>query len=283
MGRTMKLVKGVATTPLPMDYPVHDMDSWLRLKHHYMFNENRVDRVQAERSAELRKQGVLTQLWVPGAFWTIRDLMGDEALCYAFYDQPELLLDILKTFTETSLEVIRRISRYVKIDNLCIGEDLAGKSGPLLSPEHVREYFMPYYNAVWDAAREAEAALFSQDSDGYIEPVMEAFIECGVNVFYPCEPAAGMDIVKLRERFGKRCAFKGGIDKMALLGSKDDIDCELRYKLTNTSLHSGVVFGLDHRIPNGISIENYRYYINRARELLGLPEIIPAKHTRMAF
>ena len=33
------------------------------------------------------------------------------------------------------------------------------------------------------------------------------------------------------------------------------------------------VFGLDHRIPNGTPLENYRYYVQRGREILGLPAL----------
>jgi len=33
----------------------------------------------------------------------------------------------------------------------------------------------------------------------------------------------------------------------------------------------GTVFGLDHRIPNGTPLENYRYYVDTGREILGLP------------
>ena len=32
----------------------------------------------------------------------------------------------------------------------------------------------------------------------------------------------------------------------------------------------GVVFALDHRIPNGTPIENFRYYIRTAKEILGI-------------
>ncbi|MEN8230437.1 MAG: hypothetical protein ABFS38_19905 [Bacteroidota bacterium] len=35
----------------------------------------------------------------------------------------------------------------------------------------------------------------------------------------------------------------------------------------------GTIFGLDHRIPNGTSLENYRYYVNRGREIPGLPPL----------
>jgi len=283
LGRRMKLIKGAATIPLPLDYPVRTMDDWLRLKPRFTFREERVNPDEAAKAAAARENGALSVLHIPGAFSMTRELMGDEALCFAFYDDPGLLRDILSVFAATSVEVIRRLSKITAIDNLCVHEDLAGKSGPLLSPEHVREFFAPYYRAAWDAAQEAGASLFSQDSDGFVEPVMEAFLDCGVNVFYPCEPAAGMDIVRLRARFGRRCAFKGGIDKMALRGTVGGIERELLYKLTDPALREGVVFGLDHRIPNGVPLDNYRYYVRRSRELLGLPEAEPGKAVRMAF
>ena len=102
--------------------------------------------------------------------------------------------------------------------------------------------------------------------------VIDAFIDAGVNVFYPCEPAADMDIVQLRKKYGHKIAFRGGIDKHVLRGSKEDIDRELAYKLQPCVLEGGIVLGLDHRITNGTPLENYIYYVDRAREILGLPD-----------
>jgi uroporphyrinogen-III decarboxylase len=126
--------------------------------------------------------------------------------------------------------------------------------------------------------------LFSQDSDGNINPILDAMLECGVNVTFPAEPAAGMDIVALREKYGNKLAFKGGIDKHVLRGTKEQIRDELEYKL-QPQMRKGTVFGLDHRIPNGTPIENYRYYIETAREILGLPPLdgIRSGWARMAF
>ena len=39
----------------------------------------------------------------------------------------------------------------------------------------------------------------------------------------------------------------------------------------------GVVFGLDHEIPNGTPLENYRYYVDLGREILGLPPRSPER------
>jgi hypothetical protein len=50
-------------------------------------------------------------------------------------------------------------------------------------------------------------------------------------------------------------------------------------------MEGGIVFGLDHRIPNGTSLENYIYYVRRAREILGLPAFEKCEPSwgRMAF
>ena len=100
--------------------------------------------------------------------------------------------------------------------------------------------------------------------------VLNAFVECGINVILPAEPAARMDIVALRSQFGNKLAFKGGIDKHVLRSGKAAILKELEYKLQD-SVKNGTVFSLDHRITGGTTIENYRYYVDTAREILGIP------------
>lgn len=39
--------------------------------------------------------------------------------------------------------------------------------------------------------------------------------------------------------------------------------------MCNLTMGGGTIFALDHRIPNGVSLENYRYYVNYGREILG--------------
>ena len=284
LGRRMKMIKGYATLPLPLDFPVTDMDSWLKIKPFYRFNEKRIDWEKVEEAKRLQGEGVLVRGSIPGGFDVTRELMGEENLCIAYYEDPELIHDILDTVTDTSYKVFERINDKLVIDNLCIHEDMAGKSGPLIGPNIIEEFLEPYYTKIWGLVSSNGTKLFSQDSDGNMEPVIDAFIKCGVNVMYPFEPAAGMDMVKTREKYGSSLAIKGGIDKHVLRQSKEDIRRELEYKL-QPSMHNGTVFGLDHRIPNGTPLENYKYYVDTAREILGLPprdgKVTP--HVRMAF
>jgi hypothetical protein len=268
MGRRMKLMKKVATLPLPMDWPVKGMDDWRRVKGHYEFDEGRFGEGWAEAARGHREAGRVVAVTIPGGFDQPRQLMGEEQLCEAFYDDPEPVHDMLETIGATAERVLERVSREVEVDLLFVHEDMAGRSGPLIGPKQVREFVAPYYRRVWGMLESRGARLFDQDSDGDMRPVLDAFIEAGVNMIHPVEPAAGMDMVELREKYGTKLAMAGGIDKHVLRRSEGEIVAELEYKIPPMVRTGGCVLGLDHRIPNGTPLANYRFYVRKAWEIM---------------
>jgi uroporphyrinogen-III decarboxylase len=282
-GRKTKLIKKSATVPLPLNYPVKDTDSWLLIKSWFEFSEYRIDWNAVERAKKAQSEGALVTADIPGGFDLPRQLMGEENVCFCYYDQPELMKDILDTAGDTALKVLERISDELAIDNLSVHEDMAGKSGSLIGPGQINDFIKPYYRKIWDMLSSKGTKLFSQDSDGNMNSVIDSFLDCGVNIMFPAEPAAGMDIVQIRKKYGSSLAFKGGIDKHILRLDKKAIQKELEYKLQPLMQQGGTVFGLDHRIPNGTPLENYRYYVDTARELLGLPKEKNKGWSRMAF
>lgn len=268
LGRTMHLPKAAATLPLPMDYPVKTMADWLKIKPWYAFSEDRLgaDWQAAAQEHVLRDRVVC--VGIPGGFDESRQLMGEEALCVAYYEQPELIHDMLKTIGDTAFRVLDRVSAAVKIDLLFVHEGMAGKSGPLAGPAQIKEFITPYYRKIWDLLQERGARVFDQDSDGDMNPVIDVFLDAGVNCMHPMEPAANMDIVKVRERYGKRLALYGGIDKHVLRRSTAEILQELEYKIPPMVKTGGCVLALDHRIPNGTPLQNYRFYVQKAWEIM---------------
>lgn len=275
-GRRVKLCKGTATIPLPIEYPVLDMDDWLRLKPCYAFSEGRFAPGWEEDIRAAHARGETIRVGIPGGFDEPRQLMGEEELCCAFFEEPEMIHDMLQTIADTAVQVLARVTKVVPLDILSVHEDMAGKSGPLMDPDLVREFLVPYYRRCWEVAEASGCRIFEQDSDGDMNPVIDAFLESGLNTMYPFEPAAGMDMVESRAKYGSRLHIRGGIDKHVLRGTEEAIRRELEYKLQPSMQGSGTVFGLDHRIPNGTPIEAYRFYVKTARELLGLdPNPVP--------
>lgn len=268
LGRTMELHKACATLPLPLDYPVKTMDDWLKIKPWYQFSEDRLRPGWKDAAERALAEDKVVVVGIPGGFDEPRQLLGEEELCVAFYEQPELIHDILTTIGDTAVKVLDAVSAAVQVDMLSVHEDMAGKSGPLAGPNQIREFIAPYYRRVWDLLRDRGARIFDQDSDGDMNPVIESFLEAGVNCMHPMEPAANMDIVQVREKYGTRLAFYGGIDKHVIRQSREDIERELEYKIPPMVKTGGCVLALDHRIPNGTPLENYRFYVRKAWEIM---------------
>jgi hypothetical protein len=268
MGRKTKLIKSVATIPLPLDYPVRSFDDWKKIKHNYEFTEERFASDWESFANEHLNNGKVITVDIPGGFDEPRQLMGEEGVCVAFYEQPDLIHDMLMTICETAFKVLGRVSSKIQVDQLMVHEDMAGKSGPLAGPKQINEFIKPYYRKIWDMLRERGVRLFTQDSDGNMNNVIPAFIDAGINVMYPMEPAAEMDIVQIRQKYGTNLAFIGGLDKHVLRKSREEITQELEYKIPPMVRSGGCVFGLDHRVTNGTPLDNYRFYIRKLWEIM---------------
>lgn len=268
MGRHMRLARKAATVPLPLDHPVKCLADWLAIKHHYEFSEERFTPGWEDAVAEMLAEDKVINVRIPGGYDEPRQLIGEENLSYAYFEQPELIHDMLETIGAMAERVLERVASKVQVDMLHVHEDMAGASGPMAGPKQVLEFMKPYYRRIWDLLQARGARLFSQDSDGDINAVIPAFIESGLNLLYPMEPAAGMDIVKVREEYGTQLAFMGGIDKFALGKDRAAIVRELEYKIPPMLRTGGCILGLDHRIPNGTPLANYRFYMEKLGEML---------------
>jgi uroporphyrinogen-III decarboxylase len=285
LGRRMKLRKGYSTIPLPLDYPVTDWDSWLRMKPMLEYREERIDWAQVDRARKLQSEGHLVVAYIPGGFDLPRQLMGEENACLGFLIQPDLIADIIRTMSDTSYRVLEQVSRVLTIDQLSVHEDLAGKTGPLVGPNEINTFIRPYFRRIWDLLSSRGTRLFDMDTDGNVNSILDSLLECGLNSMHPFEPAAGMDIVEVRKKYGNRLAIRGGIDKHVLRKDHAAIRAELEYKMQPMMQAGGTLFGLDHRIPNGTPLENYKYYVALGRQLLNLPPLTGNENSwgRMAF
>ncbi len=73
---------------------------------------------------------------------------------------------------------------------------------------------------------------------------------------------------RVRRTYGKRLAFMGGLDKHVLRRSRQEIAAELERKIPPMVQTGGCVLGLDHRIPGGTPLSHYRFYIEKAWEII---------------
>lgn len=202
-------------------------------------------------------------------FGDLHERMGTPEIAVGYYDFPDFIHwynDKIATLCERGIETVLPLGG---VDFMGGHEDMAFKGAPLISPSMFREFLTPYYRRTVSKARQAGQWIFMMDSDGDIRQLIPLWLEVGVNMFIPCEVAAGMDVGKLRRAYGQEVLLAGGIDKRALATGKQEIRIELeaRYR---TAEEGGYIPGIDHGVPPDVSWENYCYYVQVSKELCGL-------------
>ncbi len=158
--------------------------------------------------------------------------------------------------------VLRKVVFEVPFDFAVMWEDMAYKTASLISPRHFRQFMTPNYRKITDVLRQSGIDVILLDSDGNIEELIPLWLEVGVNYLYPMECAAGMDVLKLRARYGRDLLMGGGMDKRILARDRRAIDAMIDEK-RGLMLEGGYVPGCDHAIPPDVPWANFLHYRER--------------------
>ena len=260
--------------PMYMDQPVKDRSSWEEYKKR--LEPNTPERWPADWNAyvqEVNSSDEPTCLEVGGFFGFPREWMGLERLLYMFHDDPKLVEDMMEHICYLGIESIKRVVKDIRVDWVYFWEDMAFKTGPLISPAMVRKFMVPHYKKVTDILHSSGVDVICMDCDGNVNELIPLWLECGFNFHWPLECAAGMDAIALRKKYGKDIILGGNIDKRALLKGKDAIREEVMSKVPFLLESGGYFPGVDHLVSPDVSLENYRYFLNTMREVAGLEKL----------
>lgn len=243
-----------------LKFPVENREDFLEMKKRYISSEpsRYVDNWPLQAKI-LEMAPVATHLTIPYLFWVVRDWMGFENLCFAFYDMPELLEEMFTFLTDFCIETLKRGIKELKIDMVELKEDMAYKNAPMISPEMFRKFMMPHYKRLISFLKSNGVKFVYVDCDGYPGGLIPCWIESGVDGVSPCEIAAGNDMLQLRKEYPEFALF-WGIDKRELAKDKKAIYREVMSKVPAMIEKGGYVPHVDHAIPFDVPLENYLYY-----------------------
>ena len=274
-GQTVKVLKdNPLRMPIFLDWPVKDRASWN--EHKKRLDPNTSERWPSDWSAFVRKINGKSEplsLRVGGFYGNTREWVGSERILYMFYDDPGFIEDMMEQILYLEIEIIRRVLKDIKIQMATFWEDMAYKSGPLISPAMVRKFMMPRYKKITDLLHSYGVDVIFMDSDGNLNELIPLWLESGINYVWPLEVAAHNDAVALRKKYGKDLIIGGTIDKRPLAKGKEATREEVMSKVPFLLEQGGYFPSVDHGVPPDVTFENYCYYINLMREVAGLGKL----------
>lgn len=201
-----------------------------------------------------------------GFFGTLAQLLGYENLFLMYYDEPELIHDMMNTFTNLWISVFEEVLKDVEIDHVQIWEDISFGLGCMISKEIMLEFMMPYYKRLTSFLKSHGVDIICVDTDGNCYDIIPFFIEAGVTAMLPFEVHCGMDVVKVRKMYPE-LAIMGGIPKSLIFEGKAVIDKFLEPVAEVLKTGGYIPFG-DHFIPPDIPFNEFSYYRERLNDLI---------------
>ena len=157
------------------------------------------------------------------------------------------------------------------VDAIWFGEDLGTQTSVLISPDSWRRMFRPRYERMIEVLRVINPELIViMHSDGAVAPLLEDFIEMGIDVYNPVQPnVPGSDPEELKSKYGGRIAFFGGIDQQELLpsGDKTAIRSEMIRRASILGEGGGYLMAPAHIIQSDVLPETVGFFCRTAKEL----------------
>ena len=211
---------------------------------------------------------VIADRW-GGFFGPLRNLTGVERLCMLFYDDPIFVEEMMDGIADFLIAMIEQLLDVLDIDIFGFWEDMAYKTGPLIAPGLVEQYMVPRYRRVVDVLRARGVEWIALDSDGQVGSLLSHWLDAGINIIYPFEPQAGMDVLEVRQRFGKDLRIWGGVDKRVLARGAAAIDRELD-RVRPLIEEGGYVAHPDHSLPPDVPFDGFLHYMESLRRVVGM-------------
>ena len=192
-------------------------------------------------------------------------LMGYETLCYALYDQRDLVKAIADQVMELYTVALNQILEYDRVKLVWGSDDMGFKTGPMIGPDDLREFVLPGHRKM-AAMSHAAGRPYILHSCGNLFSIYEDLIEdVKIDGKHSFEDTIE-DVRELKPTIGSRIALLGGID-LDFMCRNDE--AAIRERVRNTldicMPGGGYCLGTGNSVANYIPLDNYLAMVDEGR------------------
>ncbi len=192
-------------------------------------------------------------------------LMGYETLCFALYDQRDLVDAIAAKLMDFHTRAVRRILAYDRVAMVFGSDDMGFRGGLLLPPDDMRRYVLAGHREVARLAHEAHRPYLLHSCGNLTEIYDELVDDVGIDAKHSFEDTIE-DVRRLKGTLGQRIALLGGIDLDFLCRSDEQaIRARVRDTLEVCQPGGGYCLGTGNSVANYIPLENYLAMLDEGR------------------
>lgn len=246
--------------------PIIETEDDYRAVRRYLCTDRLLEQIDAEIGSFAREhagEDLVYWFTLEGFFWYPRTLFGIEGHLYAFYDYPELMLEINRDLTEYHKKCLDVVYSHIRPHFMTLAEDMSYNLGPMLSHEQYCKFMLPFYRELVPLIQ-ARGTKVLIDTDGQVEPLIPWFLEGGIEGILPLERMAGVDVNRIRQNFPELIMI-GGFDKTVMHLGEEAMRREFE-RIFPAMCSGRYIASVDHQTPPDVTLENYAIFMRLQRE-----------------
>ncbi|MCD6408204.1 hypothetical protein J7L87_04050 [bacterium] len=171
--------------------------------------------------------------------------------------KPDLVRKFFNLFTQLQI-FIAEIFINLGVDAIMPSADFCDSTGPMVSPESIRNIFLPGMKKLSEFVKSKNCFVMSHNC-GNNWKIMDILIEAGYQCYQSIQAKTGsMDIKLLKEKYGEKISLWGGINIETLIdGDEKEVEEEVKYALKYGAVGGGFILGTSNSVAYGTKYENY--------------------------
>lgn len=174
-------------------------------------------------------------------------LVGMENAMCGFHSEPEAMREILHRIMDFQLGIARHYLD-LGVEMVSLSDDLGTQCGLLLSPALIKDFLVPEYRRLF-ALYKTNGVLVNFHSCGHIEPILDVFMQLGVDILNPVQATAN-NLHMVRSKTAGRMALQGGVSSgLIAAGPIPAIREEVRRRIWQLGRDGGYFCGPDQGMP----------------------------------
>lgn len=178
---------------------------------------------------------------------------GFNKLIEDMYVRPKIAEAILDKVTDQIMNLygmmLDEVGDYITM--VCTGDDLGAQTTALINPDIYRKFIKPRHKKFFDLIHRKTKAKLYYHSCGNMETFIPDLIEIGIDVLNPVQPECpDMDLATLKEQYGDKLTFCGGIGSQSVLprGSIEEVEKEVKNAIDAGAVGGGYIVAPGHMI-----------------------------------
>lgn len=199
----------------------------------------------------------------------VRNMLTFEGLAYACFDYPDMVEDMVETSCLLVESYLDQVLPHFNFDYAAGWEDICFKNGPIVSLDFFKNVVAPRYRRINAKLKASGIDIWYTDCDGDVRPILNDFLESGINCLFPFEVMGCAHPKELLDEYGKDLRIMGGFDKTKMVAGKEAIKSYME-SLVPLVERGGYIPFCDHRCPPDVTYENYLYYLDLKEAMFGM-------------